>query len=166
MARVPVLRPSPFRSETVMNRFDRINAEDKPATPKKRKVRPGWKPMTAKKLKESEPAPVEPPKSFEDKLRDNDYTSKLPWPHVVKHATRPNRVVLIRGDLARAQRQACNEDQARLEAEFKADMFAHYGVTGHPKAQRAYEIAWSHGHSAGFAEVDIYFSELAELLQP
>jgi hypothetical protein len=61
-------------------------------------------------------------------------------------------------------RDAYREDEARLYAEFKQDMFKSYGVENHPKVEVAYRIAYDHGHGNGLVEVDIYFSELAELL--
>jgi hypothetical protein len=53
-----------------------------------------------------------------------------------------------------------------LEAEFKADLFDEHGVTGHPKANRAFDLAWDRGHSAGYQEVANYFDDLADLLKP
>jgi len=48
---------------------------------------------------------------------------------------------------------------------FKKDLFEAYGLEGHPKAERLYEIAWSHGHSSGYYEVLNWFDELSELLE-
>jgi hypothetical protein len=56
--------------------------------------------------------------------------------------------------------------QTALELEFKADLFDEHGVTGHPKAQRAFDIAWDYGHSSGYSEVANYFDDLADLLKP
>lgn len=86
--------------------------------------------------------------SFEEKLRADYYRTKLPYGE--------------RGSKERLAHQAEND---RLYEEFRRDMFEHYGVTGHPKVETAYRIAWEHGHSAGYSEVDSYFSELLELLK-
>jgi hypothetical protein len=56
--------------------------------------------------------------------------------------------------------------QNALEREFKADLFDEHGVTAHPKANRAFDIAWEHGHSSGYSEVANYFDDLADLLKP
>jgi hypothetical protein len=62
-------------------------------------------------------------------------------------------------------RAAYNAESARLEGLFKAALFEEYGVTGHPKADKCYSLAWEHGHSAGFSEVANYFSEFVELIK-
>jgi hypothetical protein len=61
--------------------------------------------------------------------------------------------------------KAYQGDIARLEAEFRADLLVEYGVTGNPKADKCYSIAWEHEHSAGFTEVANYFGELVELIR-
>lgn len=48
---------------------------------------------------------------------------------------------------------------------FKADALEEVGLTNHPKADKAYELAWSRGHSSGFAEVLFELEELADLLK-
>lgn len=53
-----------------------------------------------------------------------------------------------------------------LEAEFKADLLAEYGVTGHPKADKCFSLAWDHGHSSGYGEVKNYFDDYVELILP
>ena len=55
-------------------------------------------------------------------------------------------------------------ETARLEAIFKADLEEEFGLTGHPKADKLYGIAWSYGHSAGYIDVAHYYDELSELL--
>lgn len=62
-------------------------------------------------------------------------------------------------------RDAYLRRQVELENEFKRDLEEEHGVTGHPKAERLFQIAWDHGHSAGFSEVLGWYSELAELIQ-
>jgi hypothetical protein len=61
----------------------------------------------------------------------------------------------------RAYSNLCSE----LEKEFKRDLFDQHGVTGHPKAERAFQLAWDYGHSSGFQEVANYFDDLADLLK-
>jgi hypothetical protein len=50
--------------------------------------------------------------------------------------------------------------------EHRALMEKIHGLTGHPKAEKLYEIAWDIGHSAGYHEVEIYYDDMAELLKP
>jgi hypothetical protein len=65
-----------------------------------------------------------------------------------------------------AESNKYSDARNKLEAEFKADLFDEHGVTGHPKANRAFDIAWDHGHSSGYSEVANYFDDLADLLKP
>ena len=60
----------------------------------------------------------------------------------------------------RLQKQANERDrhQATLEAR--------HGLTGHPKADKLYSLAWDMGHSAGYGEVENYYSDMADLLKP
>lgn len=121
-------------------RFDRVLETPKPAKAKK-----------APQLKKVPPKPPEPELSFNEKLDSGYYKSKLPYPSLKD----PERGI---------KRQAYQADDARLYQEFKQDMFKSYGVENHPKVEVAWRIAWDHGHASGYSEVDLYFSELAELL--
>ena len=80
------------------------------------------------------------------------YENHLPYP------TGPRTPERIAGQ------RAYNEETRRLTDLFKADLIEEYGMTGHPRANRAFDIAWERGHSSGYSEVAIYFGELAELL--
>lgn len=40
------------------------------------------------------------------------------------------------------------------------------GVERNTKFDKAWMIAWDHGHSSGLDEVELYFRELAELIKP
>jgi len=55
------------------------------------------------------------------------------------------------------------EDMKRA---FKLKLERRHGLTGHPRADKLWELAWGYGHSAGLGEVEIYYQELAELLKP
>jgi hypothetical protein len=50
-------------------------------------------------------------------------------------------------------------------AEHKARMEANHGLSGHPKADKLYEIAWEFGHSAGYGEIEIYYDQLVDLVK-
>jgi hypothetical protein len=56
-------------------------------------------------------------------------------------------------------------EQCRLESLFKADALAEVGLTNHPKADKAYGLAWKNGHSGGYSEVYYCLLDYAELLK-
>ena len=60
---------------------------------------------------------------------------------------------------------AHQEAEAECLRRFKIDLFVAYGVTGHPKAEKAFNLAWEFGHSGGLHEVELYFSTLATLIK-
>ena len=67
-----------------------------------------------------------------------------------------------------AFRRARNEyysEIARLSMEFKADLFEEHGVTGHPKAEKVYSLAYDYGHAAGYEDVASHFSSLVDLIK-
>jgi len=55
--------------------------------------------------------------------------------------------------------------RGRLEDQFKADALAAVGLTGHPKADKAYSYAWTLGHASGYSEVFSYLQDIAEVLR-
>jgi hypothetical protein len=61
--------------------------------------------------------------------------------------------------------RAYQEESARLSEEFRTDALEYVGLTGHPKAGKAYGLAWSNGHSSGLADVLSHLFDLAELLK-
>ena len=58
----------------------------------------------------------------------------------------------------------CKESDVR--SEHKAKLEQKHGLTGHPKADRLYRIAWDAGHAEGYHEIEMWYEDLAELLQP
>ena len=67
------------------------------------------------------------------------------------------RVDGARNELARKQ--------AALDAEFKADLLAHLGITDHPKADLLFQMAKVLGEDEGPHEILRWASSLAELLR-
>ena len=57
------------------------------------------------------------------------------------------------------------EEEAKKKSEFKGRLAKENGIENHPKLDRLFEIAWCFGHSSGFNEVDIYFSEMVDLIK-
>jgi hypothetical protein len=56
------------------------------------------------------------------------------------------------------------EENDRLLKLFKHDCLDENGLLNHPKAEKAWEIAWREGHSLGYIDIDSVMSYLAELL--
>jgi len=57
-----------------------------------------------------------------------------------------------------------DKEQRSLYDEFRKDLYEEYGVTGHPKADKCFAIAWEEGHSSGYNDVAIYFGRIVELI--
>jgi hypothetical protein len=88
------------------------------------------------------------------KIRDGDYKNPIEW------------VGRGSGDeTRRAQRAKYDEAEIECLRRFKADVIASENLTDHPKADRAYEMAWDDGHSEGLESVYYSFVQLAELLK-
>jgi hypothetical protein len=49
---------------------------------------------------------------------------------------------------------------------FRGDLEQEFGVVGHPKSKRLFELAWEHGHSSGLNDVYYYYSDFVELITP
>jgi hypothetical protein len=57
-----------------------------------------------------------------------------------------------------------NTISRKLEMDFERDAKAYADITGHPKADRCFSLAWEYGHSDGLSSVLDYLDELSELL--
>lgn len=62
-------------------------------------------------------------------------------------------------------RKAYRAKQSELYGEFQHDLIEAYGVVEHPKAIKAFEMAWADGHSEGWHAVKDKFEELVDLLK-
>lgn len=51
-----------------------------------------------------------------------------------------------------------------LRKKFQEDLAEEYELTGHPKEDKVFNMAWDRGHSAGLSEVEQEYAELASLL--
>lgn len=58
-----------------------------------------------------------------------------------------------------------NEENLRLQEEFRKDLIEKYNMTGHQKANQVFNKAWDMGCSGGLEEVEYYFQDLVELFQ-
>lgn len=85
----------------------------------------------------------------------------------------PERVTIAEADRMRAAREDRKREQyrkhaeegSRLMAQLRADLEAEHGLTGHPKADAVWNMAWDRGHSAGYTEVASEYEDLAELVK-
>lgn len=93
-------------------------------------------------------------KTVWDKLNEGVYKSKLLYD--IGSGSEEER---------RAMHRAYNTARLEVELEFKTDLFAYYGVSNNSKAEKAYSIAWEHGHSAGFHDVACFFGDIVELIK-
>jgi hypothetical protein len=57
-------------------------------------------------------------------------------------------------------------EQDRQIEEMKAELAAEHGVPRDAKFEKAWNAAWSFGHSSGLPEVRYYFEELVEIIKP
>jgi len=59
---------------------------------------------------------------------------------------------------------AYREETMRLRALFKRDAIEDAGLTGHPKAEKAFDMAWERCRSEGLFRVMEELEDLAELM--
>ena len=55
------------------------------------------------------------------------------------------------------------EENLRLQEEFRKDLIAEYKMSHHPKADKLFNKAWDMGCAGGLEEVEYYFRDLVEL---
>lgn len=51
-----------------------------------------------------------------------------------------------------------------IEKQFKLDLEKEYSLTGHPKADKVFDMAWEDGHSSGYGSVESYYERYADLV--
>lgn len=56
------------------------------------------------------------------------------------------------------------QQEAKEKADFKLKLEEKYGTSDNPKRDLLWDKAWDHGHSSGFAEVELYYSDFLELI--
>ena len=57
------------------------------------------------------------------------------------------------------------EENLRLQNEFRRDLIKKYNMSNHPKANKLFNKAWDMGCSNGLEEVEYCFCDLVELFQ-
>ncbi len=64
----------------------------------------------------------------------------------------------------REEMKSYRDETYRLRDQFKVDALEEVGLTGHPKAEKAYSLAYEEGHSSGFSDIYCHLCNFAELL--
>ena len=79
----------------------------------------------------------------------------------------PNALIqeVLDEEAYRAHLKEYDVESAKLDREFRDDLFEDYGVSDNPKRFKCFELAWEHGHSSGLEEVYGYFGDLVVLIQ-
>ena len=83
--------------------------------------------------------------TVEEKIENGDYRPKTRW--------------------SPGNRTAYNAEIEAIRQTFRADLEAEYGVTGHPKAELLWTIAWDRGHADGLGPVYAAYDTLVELIK-
>ena len=112
------------------------------------------------------------------RIQRGDFETKIPFPN------RPQKALLQRNHTADRAREyadeldqyekdvkkyeedlkAYTEDKRRLHEEFRLAAFRYCNISDHEKRERAWSMAWDHGHSSGYNDVLLHLEELSELL--
>jgi hypothetical protein len=95
-------------------------------------------------------------KSVYQKILDRQYTTTLPYPKAPRSSW---------GDEDKALCAAYKADADRLDEQFKIDALQELGVSGHPKAQKLYSLAYEHGHTGGYSDIWSYLNDFADLIK-
>src|SRR5476651_581867 len=92
--------------------------------------------------------------------------SSMPKADLTKHANANDMIeVVMDKDAFNAAVTIYQTRQNELEAEFKADLFEEFGVTGNAKADQLYSVCWMRNHSGGFSDVLSIFSDFVDLIR-
>jgi hypothetical protein len=115
-----------------------------------------------------------PALSIYDKMNNGHYKPKLPYPsksdfaieEVVETKSFGTKTFHGTDEAAfKAAIAAYRAEDNALHDEFKADAFAEAGITGNPKAEKCWDLAWEHGHASGYSDVLNYLVEFSELIK-
>jgi hypothetical protein len=110
--------------------------------------------------------------SVNDKIKAGEYESKLPREFVRipvdedVMTVRQAREHTIAQDQEKGNyRRAIRDDNQRLENQFHKDLADEFGLTGHPKELKLWDIACSLGHDAGMLDIVSWYQDLADLVK-
>lgn len=93
---------------------------------------------------------------FEKEYRGLVYPGRIPG--IFKESTEER---IARVEKIREYNRKVNE----ITEKFKLALFKEHGVESNPKAEKVWSLAWEHGHSSGYSEIEIYFEEFVELIK-
>ena len=96
---------------------------------------------------------------MDERLNSDYYKNKKPYPGIYEH-----KMVSMKSDEGRQMIEAYNEEENRITTEFQKDAIEAVGLKGHPRADKAYSLAWSNGHACGFREVFSHLVDIADVL--
>lgn len=68
-------------------------------------------------------------------------------------------------DVVEERRLRREQEDRDIEA-CKAKLAKEHGLERNAKFEQAWKLAWDLGHPEGFAEIELYFDDLAELIRP
>lgn len=86
-----------------------------------------------------------------DNLVNCAYTPEMEFPE----RTDPNFQDLV---------STYQKEEQKLLVKFKVDLFNHYEVSGNPKAEKAFALAYNREHGMGLYAVAGFFEELLPLI--
>lgn len=101
--------------------------------------------------------------SYPEKPKKPFIDSKIATPRMYREHAAALEFYEIEKEKYDEKRKAYDEEDYRLEQEFKKNALEEVGLTNHPKADKIYAYAWQEGHSSGFSEVFNTLLELSEL---
>lgn len=107
---------------------------------------------------------------YENKIKTLEYPKRAVKPERARYANNATYGAAVdKWEVAeqefRTKRTEYNMQVGLIEQQFKTALLKELGLTGHPKAEKLYAMAWEKGHSSGFGEVELIAGELAELLK-
>jgi hypothetical protein len=68
-------------------------------------------------------------------------------------------------DSYRKAQEAYREETRKVDEAFKLALYKEYHVSRCKKREEAFRLAWDYGHSAGYHEIEHYFTELVTLIK-
>lgn len=81
---------------------------------------------------------------FQEKLTSGYYSAAGGFPYVSAYEAKKDPQKAY-------QRKVYLETEERLFQEFKKDAFEELGISGNPKAEKLFQLAYSEGHSSGYS---------------
>ena len=96
-----------------------------------------------------------------EKIIAGDYKVKIPYPERKTSFRKSSSEEL---DAYIGQKKVWQKEEQRLYDLFRVDALEEARLTEHPRADKAFDFAWSEGHSSGFSKVFNYLLRIAEVL--